>query len=171
MVGLWRGEGGLVRRLLGEVVPLLVGVAVGSFSGAFLGLVGGIVCGLGAAILVSWLLVRVRRHPRARRVYRVLLALHVAFWSALGLWGSVPEAPPRPATDAQGVIARVAWPEALSFRAGVAEVPFTLPAETTLAGWGGPPRRRRWPAFAGFGRLGRWSLAATGAPAQGGPGR
>ena len=167
MIGLRRGEGGWLRRLAGEIVPLGVGLVAGQLAGAFLGLWLGIATGLMAWAFVSGLLVAVRRRPRLRRAYRILLLLHVAFWSARGVVETSDFAGP----DAPVPGHVVAWEGATTFRAGVGEATFELPARATLAGWGQRPRRRRLPAFGGLGLLGRLSLWSMGPPATGAPPR
>ena len=167
MIGLRRGEGGWLRRLAGEIVPLGVALVTGSLAGGFLGLVGGFAVGLVTWVLVSGLLVAVRRRPRLRRVYRILLVLHVLFWSARGVVVSSDfEAPAAPVVGTA-----VSWEQATTFQAGVGEAAFALPARATLAGWGQRPRRRRIPAFGGLGVVGRLSLRWMGAPEAGGPPR
>jgi hypothetical protein len=163
VIGLRRGKGGWLRRLAGEIVPLGVGLVAGQLAGAFLGLWLGIAAGLMTWAFVSGLLVAVRRRPRLRRAYRILLLLHVAFWSARGV---IETSDLRgPAAPVAGQV--VAWEGATTFRAGVGEATFELPARTTLAGWGQRPRRRRVPAFGGLGLFGRLSLWSMGPPATG----
>ena len=167
MIGLRRGEGGWLRRLAGEIVPLGLALVVGQLAGAFLGLLGGVLVGLATWVLASGVLVAVRRRPRLRRAYRLLLLLHVLFWSARGaVVSSELQGPAEPVSTAA-----VAWERATTFHAGVGQAAFELPARVTLAGWGQRPRRRRIPAFGGLGVLGRLSLASMGPPAEGEPAR
>lgn len=164
MIGLRKGEGGFLRRLAGEIVPCGVGLVAGMLAGPFFGLVGGIVVFLLAWAAASGVLVAVRRRPRLRRAYRVLLLLHVLFWTARGvIVSSAFTAPGAPQADAVA-----SWTRASTFRAGVGQAAFELPERTTLAGWGQFPRRRRVPAFGGLGVLGRLSLRTMGQPADGG---
>ena len=137
MIGLRRGAGGWLHRIVGELVPLGAGLVAGQLAGAFLGLLGGILVGLLAWILASGVLVAIRRRRGLRRAYRALLLLHVLIWSALGAFDSSDFHEPGP-VEAHGV----AWTEASTFRAGVGEAAFDLPERTTLAGWGQRPRRR-----------------------------
>jgi hypothetical protein len=148
------GPGGPLRRLLGEVVPFLVGIVVAWPVAVFAGPVGGIAAGLLAAFAVSALLRVVRARPRWRRVYRFALLAHVLFWSVLG-WGESSPAPAAP----PGPPEAVHWAGPRAFRAGAADVPFALPPHATLGGWGQPPRRVALPPAGGVGVLGRLARA------------
>jgi len=163
VIGLWQGEGGLLRRLLGEAVPFALGLVAGQMALPFVGPWGCLAVTLLGWLLASAVLVRVRRRPVLRRLYRGLLLLHVLFWSGRGYLKTHALEPPA-APVVEGV---AAWPGAVSFRAGVGEATFRLPERTTLGGWGQRPRRRSVPAFGGLGVPGRLSLEMMGPPAEG----
>ncbi len=156
----------LLARLAGEVVPLLcggvAGVWVWPFTGWPLALLGFLAGWAG----LSQLLRRLRRDPHRRRVWRIALAAWVVAWSVAGLREGRLE-PPGPVSAPE----TADWGRPVSFRAGAAEVLFTLPARATLAGWGQFPRRLTYPAFAGLGVPGRWSLRLMGPGEPGAPPR
>lgn len=163
MFALLRGQGGIFRRLLGELVPLTVGAAGGWLVGALHGALAGAGVGLGLWLVCSGLLTFVRRRPRLRRLYRLGLVAHVLFWSVQGFLGSG-LAPPGPLPAP--VSSR--WEGAQAFRAGVAEASFELTESGTLSGWGQRPRRVGAPACLGLGPLGRLSLQLMAAPGRDG---
>ncbi len=118
----------------------------------------------GAAFLV----VRaIRRRPRANRVWRVLVAAHVAFWTVYG-WTSTTLRPAGPVETAT-VTAWDGPPQ--PFLAGVGEASFRLFSDDsgyilgggdTIAGYGSPPRRMAipWPALGPLERLSQDSMSA-----------
>lgn len=163
MIGLWKGQGGVLRRIAGEVVPFAIGFVAASMAVPFLGLWGGLGAGIAVGFAFSALLVCVRRHTVPRRIYRALLAVHVVFWSVLGVVDSSPGRRPGPVVPA----GRVAWGQATTFKAGVGCAFFDLPERTPLGGWGTMVRRRALPAFGGIGTLGRLSLYFMGPPEEG----
>ena len=157
MISLFRGPGGVVRRVGAELVPLGCALIAG---GLFMPLgwvlpvgfaiAAGVLTFLLTWISVSFLLRAVRRRPRLCRVYRVALLLHVVFWSALGIADT--------GNDRVGAIEPAGvfgWRDAVPFLAGAAHADFALPAHTTMAGWGQKPRRLTMPPFASLGVLGR----------------
>ncbi|MDJ0522394.1 MAG: neutral/alkaline non-lysosomal ceramidase N-terminal domain-containing protein [Planctomycetota bacterium] len=157
MISLFRGPGGVGRRCAAEIVPLGCGfVAVTLYAPLGWTLPRGFALAAGGLtgfltwIAVSVLLRAVRRRPVLRRVYRVALLLHVLFWSTQGVLAT--------ANDGAGPVEQAgasAWREPVPFLAGVGDVPFDLPARTTLAGWGAKPRRITMPPLGSVGALGR----------------
>lgn len=166
MIVLLRGPGGALHRLIAELVPLGVGIAVAGCALALLGVAAAAGLGLAAWVGVSALLRAVRRRPVLRRLYRLAVFAHVAFWTVMGLRATVPgEAGPPALTGSH------AWQRPTTFRAGYADFPFDLPPHATLAGWGTRPRRAAFPPFAGLGVLGRLGLDYMGARHGDGPAR
>ncbi len=159
MVGLFQKDRGVLARLIGEIVPLGAALALGSLLAPVVGPLGGAPLLLLAWALLSAVLVRVRRHPWLRRIYRGAVVAHIVFWAILGWRGAALDGPREPVLV--GVLTTDA---ARPLRAGYGEAAFELPADTTLAGWGMRPRRINLPAFGGFGALGQRSLAWMGRP-------
>ena len=162
MIAFLRGPGGFFTRFASEAVPAGIAVAVGA---SLLPLVSPLTAGLGGALawpLASGVLRGVRRRTALRRLYRLALLAHVAFWSYQGIAASHLV----PARTAIEVAGSAAWQGPGELHAGYGARAFTLPARTSLAGWGSRPRRVRLPAFGGAGVIGRASqrwMAAPGA--------
>ncbi|MHC5012764.1 MAG: neutral/alkaline non-lysosomal ceramidase N-terminal domain-containing protein, partial [Planctomycetota bacterium] len=159
MIAIVRGPGGIFRRLAAEVVPLAVGLSAGWMAAPHVGPWAGIGVGAVVWIVVSGVLVAVRKQPLLRRCYRLALLAHVVFWSFLGANEAHLDPPGPP-----DVVERVSSSGATTFRAGVGTAPFDLPAGTPLGGFGARPRRVNLPAFGGLGTLGRLSLRTMEAP-------
>lgn len=136
----------LAARLLPLAAGLLGGMVVASVAGLVPGLVGAVLAGVGAEVALAW----IRRRAWARRVLRLALLLHVAFWSWQGIQ-RLPLAGPLPPRIVGGNTST----EAAGIEAGFGAAAFDLPRSATLAGWGGPPRRLGAPAFGGLGPIGR----------------
>ena len=150
LISFFRGPGGFWRRFLAEGVPFITGMALGNVSAAFVGLVPGIAVGVVAWIALSALIRAVRRRPKLCLAYRLAILAHVAFWTWQGIAATRHDAP-QPAVQA----GRSVWAGQTTVRAGFATRVYELPAHASLAGWGQRPRRICFPAFGGFGVLGR----------------
>jgi hypothetical protein len=154
VLSFWHASGGPLARVAAEVVPLLVGAAVAGVGVAVVGTTPGVLVGVLGWLVTSGALALVRTRPTLRRLYRLALLAHVLFWSARGVIdGTVDAAGPL------GPVETARWDGPRAFRAGAAEASFWLPEHAPLAGWGRAPRRAAWPAFFGFGALGRPVLA------------
>lgn len=163
MISFVRGPGGPGRRLASEFVPFWISAIVVLTAVAFVPPWLLVLLGLSAWVGASALLRGVRRRPRVCRFYRIALALHVAFWSLLGVLHSYPGS-----AGPLGEPRVHDWGRAASVRIGAAAARFELPERTTLAGWGQMPRRIRVPPFGGFGVIGRLGLEFMGAAESGG---
>ncbi len=170
MITLFRGPGGIHRRIAAELVPLGCACVAGGLViplawtlPTWFGVVACVLTGALTWIGASILLRAVRARPLLRRVYRVALLLHVLFWTTQGVLATVNE----PAGAVQPARAS-AWRAPTAFLAGAAEVPFDLPARTTLAGWGARPRRVTMPPFGGIGVVGRLGQRWMAAPLEDG---
>lgn len=144
----------LLAFLLGRIVPagaaLSAGMVVAALGGLVPGIVAATVAGVGAEFVLAW----IRRRTWARWSLRLALLLHVAFWSWQGVQ-HLPTAPARPVH----LLGASTTTEPAAIEAGFGAAAFDLPPSTTLAGWGGPPRRVAFPAFAGLGPLGALTQA------------
>ncbi len=162
MISYLRGPGGFRRRAFAEAVPFWLASLVAGTVMAVLSPVLTIVAWLAAWVGFSLFLRWVRTKDRLRRIYRIALGLHVAFWSLLGILHSYPSA----AGELRAPTVHD-WGRATRFKVGVGTSVFDLPARTTLAGWGQAPRRIRVPPFGGFGVIGRMGQAWMGAVTDG----
>lgn len=164
VISLFRGPGGALRRAAAEIVPLGCACVAGGLVvplawilPSWFGVLVAVLTGLLTWVAMSLLLRAVRARPLLRRVYRVALLLHVLFWTTQGVLATVnePAGPLQPARAS-------AWRAPVDFLAGTADVPFALPARTTLAGWGTRPRRLTMPPFGGVGLVGRLGQRVMG---------
>ncbi|MDJ0975745.1 MAG: neutral/alkaline non-lysosomal ceramidase N-terminal domain-containing protein [Planctomycetota bacterium] len=157
MISYFRGPGGFGRRAAAEFVPFWASVMVGLTAIAFVPPVVLVVVWLATWFAASALLRWVRTKDRLRRIYRIALGLHIAFWSLLGILHSYPQEP-----GALGTPTVHDWGRATTVRIGAASATFQLPERATLAGWGQAPRRIRIPPWGGFGVIGRLGLDYMG---------
>ncbi|MFM8979949.1 MAG: neutral/alkaline non-lysosomal ceramidase N-terminal domain-containing protein, partial [Planctomycetia bacterium] len=159
VIGLFRSQPSLPRRLAGELVPALAGALAGELSVALLARPLAVALGVLVWVLASGVLAWVRTRPRLRTAYRLALLAHLLFWSWQG-YATQRLAAPQPPGPAEVA----GWDAAQPFLAGVAEASFDARGHGTLAGWGQRPRRLRVPPFLGLGPLGRAAQAWMGAP-------